>query len=184
MGEDRADEAAALYLRAAELAPESDELVFWAGLAIAQKGDVAAAGELPRSAARPRCTPAGLRCSSGFARLRVSRAAAPNWSAVPDRYLPGVPCWIELRVPDPAAAEAFYAGLFGWELEDGVARLDGRTVAGVREGYGAAWTTAIRVADDVAATAGVAAGANEVPGGLADPGGAMFTRLPAPVPSS
>jgi uncharacterized Ntn-hydrolase superfamily protein len=34
------DEAAALYQRAADLAPEKDELLFWAGLGIAQGGDV------------------------------------------------------------------------------------------------------------------------------------------------
>jgi uncharacterized Ntn-hydrolase superfamily protein len=39
----RHDEAAALYLRASELAPESDELRFWAGLGAAQVGDMDAA---------------------------------------------------------------------------------------------------------------------------------------------
>jgi uncharacterized Ntn-hydrolase superfamily protein len=39
--EGRHDEAAALYQRAAELAPGSDELLFWAGLGIAQGGDLA-----------------------------------------------------------------------------------------------------------------------------------------------
>lgn len=94
---------------------------------------------------------------------------------MPDRYLAGVPCWIELLAPEPDAAAAFYARVFGWESADGVARLDGRAVAGIRQGYGAAWTTAIRVDDAVAATArALAAGAREVPGGLADPPGAMF----------
>jgi uncharacterized Ntn-hydrolase superfamily protein len=40
MAADRADEAGALYRRAAELAPESDELLFWAGLALANAGDL------------------------------------------------------------------------------------------------------------------------------------------------
>lgn len=35
-----------------------------------------------------------------------------------DRYIPGVPCWIDTTQPDPEAAVAFYSGLFGWELED------------------------------------------------------------------
>jgi uncharacterized Ntn-hydrolase superfamily protein len=35
----RAQEAGELYRRAAELAPESDELLFWAGLALAHAGD-------------------------------------------------------------------------------------------------------------------------------------------------
>jgi uncharacterized Ntn-hydrolase superfamily protein len=51
MGEGRAAEAAARYVRAAELAPASDELQFWAGLAIAQEGDVAAGAEAVRRAA-------------------------------------------------------------------------------------------------------------------------------------
>jgi uncharacterized Ntn-hydrolase superfamily protein len=51
MGEGRADEAAERYLRASELAPASDELLFWAGLAIAQKGDVAAGADAVRRAA-------------------------------------------------------------------------------------------------------------------------------------
>src|SRR3954452_8053688 len=35
-----------------------------------------------------------------------------------DRYLPGVPCWIDTTQPDPDAAAAFYGGLFGWEFRD------------------------------------------------------------------
>ena len=35
-----------------------------------------------------------------------------------DGYIPGVPCWIDTNQPDPEAAAAFYASLFGWELED------------------------------------------------------------------
>ena len=52
MGAGRADEAAAMYVRASELAPQSDELLFWAGLAIAQGGDVAAGADAVRRAAR------------------------------------------------------------------------------------------------------------------------------------
>jgi uncharacterized Ntn-hydrolase superfamily protein len=51
MGEGRAAEAAARYVRAAELAPASDELQFWAGLAIAQEGDLAAGADAVRRAA-------------------------------------------------------------------------------------------------------------------------------------
>jgi uncharacterized Ntn-hydrolase superfamily protein len=51
MGEGRADDAAGRYLRASELAPESDELLFWAGLAIAQNGDVTAGADAVRRAA-------------------------------------------------------------------------------------------------------------------------------------
>src|SRR5918992_5006617 len=35
-----------------------------------------------------------------------------------DRYIPGVPCWIDTTQPDPDAAAAFYGDLFGWEIED------------------------------------------------------------------
>jgi predicted enzyme related to lactoylglutathione lyase len=35
-----------------------------------------------------------------------------------DGYIEGVPCWIDTSQPDPDAAATFYAGLFGWELED------------------------------------------------------------------
>ncbi len=57
-----------------------------------------------------------------------------------DRYIPGVPCWVDTAQPDPAAAAQFYAALFGWQLEnvapDGepaylVARLNGGDVAAI-----------------------------------------------------
>jgi len=51
MGEGRAAEAAAMYVRASKLAPQSDELLFWAGLAIAQQGDVAGGADAVRRAA-------------------------------------------------------------------------------------------------------------------------------------
>jgi len=51
MAADRAEEAGALYRRAAELAPGSDELLFWAGLAIANAGDVEAGADAVRRAA-------------------------------------------------------------------------------------------------------------------------------------
>ena len=39
-GEGRHAEAAERYRRASELVPDSDELLFWAGLGVAQGGDV------------------------------------------------------------------------------------------------------------------------------------------------
>ncbi len=51
MGQGRFDEAAPMYLRAAELAPGSDELLFWAGLGIAQNGDLDAGVDAVRRAA-------------------------------------------------------------------------------------------------------------------------------------
>jgi predicted enzyme related to lactoylglutathione lyase len=74
-----------------------------------------------------------------------------------------VPCWVDVLVPDTAAATAFYGGVFGWEFDgpgpmpDGggyyVGRLDGADVAGVgsapragADGPPAAWNTYISVA--------------------------------------
>jgi predicted enzyme related to lactoylglutathione lyase len=85
-----------------------------------------------------------------------------------DRYIPGVPCWIDTTQPDPAAAAEFYGGLFGWELEDSmpegsgasyyIARIGGGEVGAVSsrpEGApeGAVWNTYVWVesADDTAA---------------------------------
>jgi uncharacterized Ntn-hydrolase superfamily protein len=50
MAADRAAEAGALYRRAAELAPASDELLFWAGLALAHAGDLDAGVDAVRRA--------------------------------------------------------------------------------------------------------------------------------------
>jgi uncharacterized Ntn-hydrolase superfamily protein len=50
-GAGRTDEAAGLYLQAAALAPQSDELLFWAGLALAHDGDLAGAADAVRRAA-------------------------------------------------------------------------------------------------------------------------------------
>jgi uncharacterized Ntn-hydrolase superfamily protein len=50
MAAGRPEEAGALYRRAAELAPDSDELLFWAGLALAQSGDLDAGVDAVRRA--------------------------------------------------------------------------------------------------------------------------------------
>ncbi|MFE4965133.1 VOC family protein [Streptomyces sp. NPDC056660] len=49
-------------------------------------------------------------------------------------YTEGVPCWVDVQLPDVEAGKRFYGGLFGWTFEDagGVAvwaRLDGAAVA-------------------------------------------------------
>jgi predicted enzyme related to lactoylglutathione lyase len=92
-----------------------------------------------------------------------------------DRYIPGVPCWIDTNQPDPEAAVAFYRGLFGWEIEDAMppgserpyfmARIRGGDVAGlgpVPEGAPATatWDTYIwaESADDTAAKVRAAGG--------------------------
>jgi uncharacterized protein len=84
-----------------------------------------------------------------------------------DRYLTGVPCWIELVQPDAAAAARFYAALFGWEVDDdGVARRDGAELASIAAGELGRWVTAIRVDSADAAAAAVRDGGGRV---LAEP---------------
>jgi predicted enzyme related to lactoylglutathione lyase len=85
-----------------------------------------------------------------------------------DRYIPGVPCWLDTTQPDPDAAAAFYGNLFGWELENSmppdapgkylIARLGGGDVAAVSSPAGdapatATWNTYVWVddADETAA---------------------------------
>src|SRR4051794_1384688 len=63
MAAGRADEAGELYKRAAELAPDSDELLFWAGLAFANAGDLEA----------------------GVAAVRRAAEKQPNWLVLLDR---------------------------------------------------------------------------------------------------
>jgi predicted enzyme related to lactoylglutathione lyase len=83
-----------------------------------------------------------------------------------DRYIPGVPCWIDTTQSDPEAAVAFYSDLFGWEFEDVmppdsparyfIARIRGGDVAAVgsqpQATPSAAWNTYVWVedADDTA----------------------------------
>ena len=57
-----------------------------------------------------------------------------------DRYLPGVPCWIDTTQPDPEAAKTFYADLFGWTYESQPGSA--YTLAKLRDGNAAAITTA------------------------------------------
>ncbi len=78
-----------------------------------------------------------------------------------DRYIPGVPCWIDTTQPDPDSAAAFYGELFGWEVENVmpagaptyyIARLRGGDVAGIGaqpEGAppAAVWNTYVWVTD-------------------------------------
>ena len=86
-----------------------------------------------------------------------------------DRYIPGVPCWIDTTPPDPDAAVAFYGELFGWEFEDAmppgsasryyIGRLRGGDVAAIGsqpEGAGqTAWNTYVWVEDADATAAKV-----------------------------
>jgi uncharacterized protein len=118
-----------------------------------------------------------------------------------DRYIPGVPCWVDTTQPDPQAATAFYGELFGWEFEDVmpaespgsyfIARLPGGDVAAVGSqaddgAQAAVWNTYVWVedADETAAKVRSAGGTVLVEPGdvgesgrmaaFADPGGAAF----------
>lgn len=84
-------------------------------------------------------------------------------------YPNGVPSWIDLATPDPAASKQFYGALFGWEFDDqptdqdGVdytmAQHRGRSAAGMMQlspqmaagGMPPVWSTYIAV-DDLDAT--------------------------------
>jgi uncharacterized protein len=81
-----------------------------------------------------------------------------------DSYPPGVPCWVDNLVPDPAQAMTFYGELLGWEFDGPgpgdyyVAKLRGRDVAGVGRaptGVSPGWNTYVSVAnaDDAAKAA-------------------------------
>ena len=81
-----------------------------------------------------------------------------------DQYEDGVPSWVDVGSPDPAAAAAFYSALLGWESEEGppeaggyrVCTLRGRMVAGiapqVRPGP-SVWTTYVSDSDAEAVVA-------------------------------
>jgi uncharacterized protein len=89
-----------------------------------------------------------------------------------DRYIAGVPCWVDTTPPDTDAAVAFYGGLFGWEFEDVmppgaparylVARIRGEDVGAVGSPMpgGSGWNTYVWVdsADDTAGKVRAAGG--------------------------
>jgi len=94
-----------------------------------------------------------------------------------DRYIPGVPSWVDTSHPDPEAATGFYSGLLGWEFEDAtssdspgrylIARLRGKAVAAVGgqpEGMppAAMWNTYVNVADADETAARVSAAGGSV----------------------
>jgi uncharacterized Ntn-hydrolase superfamily protein len=66
LGSGKGEEAGRLYLEASGLAPESDELLFWAGLGIAHAGDLAA----------------------GVDAVRRAAAVKPSWLTLLDRLSP------------------------------------------------------------------------------------------------
>jgi uncharacterized protein len=58
-----------------------------------------------------------------------------------DGYEHGVPCWVDTWQEDPDTAATFYAGVFGWDVEEGtppgtdtryyMCRLGGSQVAAI-----------------------------------------------------
>jgi predicted enzyme related to lactoylglutathione lyase len=90
-------------------------------------------------------------------------------------YPAGVPCWVEGLGPRPV--QDFYAGVLGWTVDDGVARLGGRAVAGLRRDELAAWATFVKV-ESAAEAVTRAGGALLGPAGgvavLQDAGGAVI----------
>ncbi|MGL5829620.1 MAG: VOC family protein [Angustibacter sp.] len=71
----------------------------------------------------------------------------------------GTPCWVDLSVDDQAAAQTFYAGLFGWQYDISgpefghyaMAHSNGRNIAGIGSKMGpdqpSVWTTYLASAD-------------------------------------
>jgi hypothetical protein len=65
-----------------------------------------------------------------------------------EAWAEGTPCWIDLGVHDIAKAGAFYAGLFGWDVQEGppeaggyaMCLKEGRPVAGIGPAQGSSQT--------------------------------------------
>lgn len=113
-------------------------------------------------------------------------------------WTPGTPCWVDIGVPDIPKAAAFYAGVFGWDIQDTgpegggyrMCTLGSRPVAGIgaqaAPDSGVYWTTYLASADaDLTAAEIKAAGGQVMMAPFdvmgvgrmfiaADPGGALF----------
>jgi predicted enzyme related to lactoylglutathione lyase len=100
-----------------------------------------------------------------------------------EHYDQGTPSWIELMTPDQAAAQAFYADLFGWSYDDHdmgdmghyyIPKVDGGEIGGISgqmpgmEGHPAFWGVYLAVDDVDAATAKVEAAGGKVEAGPFD----------------
>jgi len=114
---------------------------------------------------------------------------------MPERnsYTPGTPSWTDLSTTDPAAAQQFYAALFGWEYEENahpdggpsyiMANKRGRAAAGMMEqqpeqakmGIPPMWNSYVTVDSVDETTAGVEAAGGSVmmPGMDVDEAGRM-----------
>jgi predicted enzyme related to lactoylglutathione lyase len=112
---------------------------------------------------------------------------------------PGTPCWADLSADDVSQARAFYAGLFGWTINEGppetggysMCEVNGRAVAGIGAKMGppdapVAWTTYLATTEADATAARITAAGGQLMmepfdvmdvGRMAiaaDPGGAVF----------
>jgi predicted enzyme related to lactoylglutathione lyase len=114
----------------------------------------------------------------------------------PPDISPGSPCWVDVDTIDPAATQAFYAGLFGWEYQvcQGVpgrngtyytrALLDGQPIAGIcagRPGSRTSWLLYLAAPDVVWAAHRVLAHGGKVLSGahnIAGQGCAFVVRDP------
>jgi uncharacterized protein len=111
-------------------------------------------------------------------------------------YEPGTPSWVDLATPDPAAAKAFYAGLFGWEAVDagppeetggyGFFQRGGKQIAGIGPlmdpSQPPVWSTYIATDDaDATVERAKAAGAQAIvePMDVMDAGRMAFLAHPA-----
>ena len=120
-----------------------------------------------------------------------SGGAGPDDTAFPE----GVPCWVDVQLPDVEAGRRFYGALFGWTFEEAYgstvwACLDGEPVAAlVRKRDGrmpTVWTVYFATPDAAALAEGIRAAGGQVvvppaPVGrlgimalTADPEGAVF----------
>jgi predicted enzyme related to lactoylglutathione lyase len=87
-------------------------------------------------------------------------------SEVDENQPPGTPTWLDLHVPDVAAAEDYYGRVFGWTFREGalgtMCLLRGLPVAGIRQGTGG-WRVHLATDDcDATAKAVLAAGGTVV----------------------
>lgn len=110
-----------------------------------------------------------------------------------DRYIPGVPCWVDAVHRDPVAAAEFYSALFDWECERSdspdahiVGRIRGLDVAGLgaTDPGGsdvATWNTYVWASSaDETTAAAVAAGGTVVTAPIDIPGAGRLAMVADP----
>ncbi|GAB0104240.1 VOC family protein [Nocardia sp. JMUB6875] len=109
-------------------------------------------------------------------------------------FVNGSPSWLDLGSPEPGAAAAFYAAVFGWQFQSagpdaggyGMFQLDGKTVAGLgpltEEGARSAWTVYFQTPDaDATAKAAEQAGGTIRTEAFDIPGAGRMANLTGPL---